>query len=85
MPRKEDILDQVGSAKFITTLDLTGGYWKTTFTKEDRHKTAFTSPFGLYQFSVMPFGLNGVPATFQRLMNEVVRDMEKFAYVHLNY
>ena len=84
MPRIEDILDQVGSAKFIPTLNLTRGYWKVTFTKEDRHKTAFTSPFGLYQFSVMLFGLNGVPATFRRLMNEVIRDMEKFAHVHLN-
>ena len=51
---------------------------------EDRHKTAFTSPFGLYQFCVMPFGLNGAPATFQRLMNEVVRDKENFAQAYLD-
>ena len=84
MPRIEDILDQVGNAKFITTLDLTRGYWQVPVAKEDRHKTAFTSPFGLYQFCVMPFGLNGAPATFQRLMNEVVRDMEKFAHAYLD-
>ena len=51
---------------------------------EDRHKTAFTSPFGLYQFCVMSFGLNGAPATFQRLMNEVVRDIESFAQAYLD-
>ena len=51
---------------------------------EDRHKTTFTSPVGLYQFSVMPFGLNGPPAAFQRFMNEVVRDMEKFAHAYLD-
>ena len=53
---------------------------------EDRHKTAFTSPFaiGLYQFCVMTFGLNRAPTTFQRLMNEVVRDMEKFAHAYLD-
>ena len=84
MPRIEDILDRVGNAKFITTLDLTRGYWQVQVAKEDRHKTAFTSPFGLYQFCVMPFGLNGAPATFQRLMNEVVRDMEKFAHAYLD-
>ena len=84
MPRIEDILDRVGNAKFITTLNLTRGYWHVPVAKEDRHKTAFTSPFGLYQFCVMPFGLNGVPATFQRLMNEVVRDMEKFAHAYLD-
>ena len=51
---------------------------------EDRHKTAFTSLIGLYQFSVMPFGRNGPPAAFQRLMNEVVQDMEKFAHAYLD-
>ena len=84
MPRIEDILDWVGKAKFISTVDLTRGYWQVPLAAEDKHKTAFTSPFGLYQFCVMPFGLNGAPATFQRLMNEVVRDMEKFAHAYLD-
>ena len=53
---------------------------------EDRHKTAFTSSFaiGLYQFCEMTFGLNRAPTTFQRLMNQVVRDMEKFAHAYLD-
>ena len=72
MPRIEDILDQVGKANFITTLDLVGGYWQVPVADEDRHKTAFTSLIDLYQFCVMPFRLNGAPATLQRLMNEVV-------------
>ena len=84
MPRIEDILDRVGKANFITTLDLPRGYWQVPVADEDRHKTAFTSPFGLYQFCVMPFGLNGAPGTFQRLMNEVVQDLEKFAHAYLD-
>ena len=85
MPRIEDILDWVGKAKFITTLDLTHGYWQVPIAEEDRHKTAFiTSPFGLYQFCVMPFRLNGAPATFQRLMNKVVQDMKKFTHAYLD-
>ena len=71
MPRIEDILDRVGKANFIITLDLARGYWQVPVADEDRHKTAFTSPFGLYQFCVMPFGLNGAPATFQRVMNKL--------------
>ena len=84
MPRIEDILDWVVIAKSISTLDLTGGYWQVLVADKDKHKTAFTSLFGLYQFHVMPFGLNGAPATFQRLMNEVIRDMEKFAHAYLD-
>ena len=84
MPRIEDILNRVGKAKFITTLDLARGYWQVPVADEDIHKTAFTSPFGLHQFCVMPFRLNGEPTTFQHLMNEVVRDMEKFAHAYLD-
>ena len=84
VPRIEYILDRVCKAKFITTLDLARGYWQVPVADEDRHKTTFTSPFGLYQVCVMPFRLNGALATFQRLMNEVVRDMEKFAHAYLD-
>ena len=65
-------------------MDLIRGYWQVPVAKEDRHKTVFNSLFGLYQFCVMPFGINGAPATFQRLMNKVVQDMEKFAHAYLN-
>ena len=60
--------------------------WPVPVADEDRHKTAFTSPFaiGLYQFCVMTFGLNRAPTTFQRLMNKVVQDMEKFAHAYLD-
>ena len=84
MPRIEDILDQVGKANFITTLDLARGHWQVPVADEDTHKTVFTSRFGLYQFCVMPFRPNGASATFQRLMNEVVRDLEKFVYTYLD-
>ena len=85
MPRIKDNQDQVDKAKFITSLDLTHGYWQVPVAEEDRHKTAFiTSPFSLYQFCVMPFRLNGAPTTFQRLMNKVVQDMEKFAHAYLD-
>ena len=57
MPRVDDMIDEVGKAKFISTLDLTKGYWQVPVYEEDRPKTAFVTPFGLYQFTRMPFGL----------------------------
>ena len=84
MPRIEELLDNIGSAEFVTTLDLAKGYWQVPLEPEDRDKTAFTSPRGLYQFTTMPFGLSGAPATFQRLMDDVLRGTESFAGVYLD-
>lgn len=80
MPRIDDILDSIGVAQFIniTTLDLAKGYWQVPMSDEDKEKTAFTSPTRLYQFTVMPFGLSGAPATFQRMMDSILRGTEEF-------
>ena len=76
MPRFDEMLDQLGTARFISTLDLTRGYWQVPVAKERATRTAFVTPFGLYHFNVMPFGLQGAPATFQRLMDGVIRGLE---------
>lgn len=65
MPRIDDLMDRLGGAKYLTTLDLTRGYWQVPVERNSRPLTAFTTPYGLYQFVVMPFGLKGAPATFQ--------------------
>ena len=52
----DDILDQVGQARYITSLDLAKGYWQVPVA-EDQPKTAFITARGLYQFKRMPFGL----------------------------
>ena len=83
-PRLEKLLDEIGNAQFITTLDLAKGYWQVPVSKEDREKTAFFSPKGLYQFIIMPFGLSGATATFQRMMDSVLRGTEAFAVVYLD-
>ena len=84
MPRVDDILDQLGQAQYISTLDLAKGYWQVPVAVEDRPKTAFITPRGLYQFCVMPFGLSGAPATFQRMIDHVIRGMAGFACAYLD-
>ena len=64
MPRIDDILDQVGQARYITTVDLAKGYWQVPVAEENRPKTAFITLRELYQFKMMPFGLCGASATF---------------------
>ena len=84
MPRIDEIIDQLGKARYISTLDLTKGYWQMPVAVKDRPKTAFVTPRGLFQFRVMPFGLNGAPASFQRLTDTLVRGCEAFAAAYLD-
>ena len=84
MPRVDDLLDQVGQARFISTLDLTKGYWQVPMEKSARSKTAFRTPFGLYQFRRMPFGLQGAPSTFQRMMDSLLVGTQDYAAAYLD-
>jgi hypothetical protein len=70
LPRIDDLLDSISGIKYFTFLDLTSGYYQIRITEEDVPKTAFRTPFGLYQFKVLTFGLTNAPATFQSVMNE---------------
>lgn len=76
LPRIEDCVDQVGTANFVSKLDLLKGYWQVPLTPRAQEITSFITPSGLYSKSVMSFGLRNAPATFQRLMNKVVFSLE---------
>ena len=70
LPRMEDLLDAAKTTLFISTLDLKSGYWQIEVAEEDKAKTAFTTPFEIYIFNRMPFGLKNAPATFQRVIDK---------------
>lgn len=84
MPRVDDLIDKVGSARYISTLDLPKGYWQVSVADTDREKTAFTTPYGLFQFKRMPFGLKGAPATFQRMVDKLLNGMSDFASAYID-
>ena len=79
IPRVDELIDRLGKARFITTLDLTKGYWQIPMDPESIAKTAFVIPFGKYQFRTMPFGLMGASSTFQRMMDDLLRDLHSFS------
>ena len=68
LPCVDDSLDLLAKTAYFSTLDLASGYLPIGMDPESQPKIAFCSHSGLYEFTVMPFGLCNVPATFQRLM-----------------
>ncbi len=83
-PRIDELVDRLGKAKWITTIDLCKGYWQVPLSIQSKELTAFRTPWGLFQFSVMPFGLHGVPASFQRLMDCVLSGLSDYVSAYLD-
>ena len=88
LPRIDDTLDALGGAKYFCTLDLLQGYHQVGLTESSKVKTAFLTPHmspSLWEYTCMPFGITGGPATFQRLMDKLLAGMEyKIALAYLD-
>jgi len=84
LPNIVEILDQLGSAKYFSIFDLAQGFHQIPMNPDDKAKTAFSTPYGHYEYLRMPFGLKNAPATFQRLMDSVLVGLqgnEVFVYL----
>lgn len=69
------LITRMSGAEYFTSLDMSDAYHHVTVDPRDRYKTAFVTSYGLYQYKVLPFGLRNAPATFQRLMNMIIKDI----------
>lgn len=85
IPNIDSLFDKLGRAQYFTTLDLAKGFHQILVDEKDRAKTAFSTPQGHYEYIRMPFGLKNAPATFQRMMNHVLREyINKICVVYLD-
>ena len=82
LPRINDLYDQLAGSAVFSKMDLRLGYHQIRIREEDIPKTAFTTRYGLYEYTVMSFGLTNAPATFSRLMNSIFMEyLDKFVVI----
>ncbi|CAM5118741.1 unnamed protein product [Eretmochelys imbricata] len=84
MPHADELLEKLGRAQFISTLDLTKGHWQVPLDDPAKERSAFITHVGLYEFNVLPFGLRNAPTTFQRLVDNLLAGFGEFAVAYLD-
>jgi hypothetical protein len=85
LPRIEDLFDQLRGSSVFSKIDLRSGYHQLRIRPSDIPKTTFITKYGLYEFTIMSFGLTNEPAYFMYLMNSVFMDyLDKFVVVFID-
>ena len=82
-PNIRDFTNNLRGCKFFSKLDLVKGYNQVPLSEAEICKTAIVTPFGLFEFLYMPFGLKNVAQTFQRLMDRIFRGLP-FVFIYLD-
>jgi hypothetical protein len=85
LPKIEDLFDQLTGSRVFSKIDLRTGYHQLKIRATDIPKTAFTTRYGLYEYTVRSFGLTNAPAYFMNLMNKFFREfLDKFVVVFID-
>jgi hypothetical protein len=85
LPNINDLFDQLKGAKVFSKIDLRSGYFQLKIREQDIPKIAFTTRYGLYEYTVMSFGLTNAPAYFMTMMNKVFMEyLDKFIVVFID-
>ena len=84
LPNLEQALQMVGGRRYYSKFDLRSGYFQIPIKEDDKHKTAFITTHGLFEFNVLAQGLKNSPPSFQRIMSSLLLPCKKFCIVYLD-
>lgn len=86
LPRIEDILHTLSGSRYFSVLDMKSGYYQVDIEEAHKERTAFTvGPLGFFEYNRLPMGLNNSPATYQRLMEDILGDLNyKICCIYLD-
>ena len=86
LPHMQETMESMVGARFFSSMDLKSGFWQVRMSEKSRQYTAFTvGSLGMYEFLLMPYGLCNAPATFQRLMQNCLGELNlTYALVYLD-
>ena len=85
LPNMEQAIQVLGGQyKFFSKLDMKSGFWQIPIKEEDKHKTAFITPEGLYEWNVLAQGLKNSPPSFQRVMMDILSPCRQFSLVYID-
>ena len=84
IPNKNDLVHRLCELVVFSKFDMKSGFRQIQISEKDRYKTAFTTPFGHYEWNVMPFGLKNAPSGFQNIMNDIFNSFSHFTIVYID-
>ena len=84
IPNKNDLVHRLSNAVVFSKFDMKFGFWQVQISEDDKYKTAFTTPFGHYEWNVMPFGLKNARSEFQNIMNVIFNPFSHFTVVYID-
>ena len=83
IPNKNDLVHRLCELVVFSKFDMKSGFRQIQISEKDRYKTAFTTPFGHYEWNVMLFGLNDAHSEFQNIMNDIFNSFSHFTIVYI--
>ena len=84
IPNKKDLVTRPSRVVVFSKFDMKSDFWQIQIREFDRYKTTFTTPFGHYEWNLMPFGLKNAHSEFQNIMNEIFNPFSSHAIVHID-